>query len=200
MQQILAAVGSRPRSIGRVRRSSDEIYRQYRLVAGEQGHSFAAVAYAGKVAAFQTAGDSLDAALDALRAAIDADLAERTARRGDGELTSPDLERALDLLGIRKTPVQQHILERILASNQHPTTGQDLRLRSDFFEDALIRGLARLARTIADALQIDLSKGPASSAAAINLIVEAMGQEFNPASDWHFRPEFMIAVRRHMTK
>lgn len=198
MQQ---AVAIEPRSsLSKVSRRSDETYRHYRLVAGQKGDGYAAVAYAGRIQAFTVTGDTLDSATKALKTIIDDDFRDRAARRGGGTPTSQDFELALNLMGSRKTAVQQHILERTWMSDGGAVSLPQLQLRSDFGDDAIVRGLSRMARHIAEILDYSLPKGAASTAAALEMIIQPNDTVFDPHSDWTFRGEFVVAVRRHMTR
>lgn len=192
---------SAPRAaIGRAERRSDEIYRHYRLVAGQRGERFAAVAYAGKVQVFTTTGESLDEATGSLRQMIDNDIKHRADRRGVDRPSSLDFERALDLIGSRRTVVQHHLLERIMILGGETTSLEQLRTRSDFSHDALLRALARLARHIAAILDISLPKGPASGAVSMKLLIDTGGAKLDLDAEWTLQPEFVAAVRRHMAK
>jgi hypothetical protein len=184
----------------RAARHSDETYRYYRIVAGQRGLTFMAVAYPGKSRAFTARGETLEDAVEQTKTAIDADFEARLKLRGDSEPSHEDLVLALDLIGGRRSPVQQHLLHRIWQSGTNPTSIAILRGRSDFSTDALVRALTRLAKQIADALDIATPKGPGAVSAGLELLIEHVPAPVDPDAKWLFRRNFASAVARHMSR
>jgi hypothetical protein len=182
---------ARPKSP--VRRSLDEYYRHYRLIAGKRGESFSAVAYAGRILAFSATAQDVDAALDRLKALIDGDFAERREQRSDAFPSEAEFERALALAERRLTGSHIHLLETLRDGNGevHPL---QLQRRAGVDEEMLMRDMARLARLIADILDVGLPKGAANVAAALDMIALDIALPIERATPWLFRPQFAAAA------
>lgn len=186
--------------IGRAERQIDEAYRYYRVVAGQKGDAFAAVAYAGKLKAFSTTGESLETTIDGVHQLIDEDFDRRLQKRKDGKPSAQDFERALDLGHTRRTAVQQHLLERMWHIGDKPMSLDILQARSEFSTDAIMRAIVRLARQMADILGLTIAAGPNSGASAMAVLVDASAEEFDFSGIWVLNVEFYRALKRHMEK
>lgn len=181
-----------------VRRSTDETYRHYRLIAGQRGDGFSAVAYAGKTRIFTGSGSDLDGALDDLKGQIDRDFEDRAKRR-DGNLPSTEeLERALALTSRTITEPLRHLLEALRDGSE--VSPQQIQRRSGTEEDALIRDLVRLARTLADILSVPLPKGTGSAPVALDLIAETITLSGDAEEPWLFREAFVTAAEAHLAR
>lgn len=181
-----------------VRRSTDETYRHYRLIAGQRGDGFSAVAYAGKTRIFTGSGSDLDGALDDLKGQIDRDFEDRAKRR-DGNLPSTEeLERALALTSRTITEPLHHLLEALRDGSE--VSPQQIQRRSGAEEDALIRDLVRLARTLADILSVPLPKGTGSAPVALDLIAETITLSGDAEEPWLFREAFVTAAEAHLAR
>ncbi|GAA0447798.1 hypothetical protein [Sphingomonas molluscorum] len=192
-------VATAPRKIaGTPLRRADESYRHFRLVAAQTGIDHIAIAYAGKTPIFQLCAPDVDTALDDLRGRIDQDLARRAETRAGALPDSHDLQLALQLMDAHLTAASQHIISRVFDADW-PAGPTDILLRSTFGEDALLRGLVRLARQMAEVIAVPLPKGPNNANAALALLIEDVPEPFALDGEWHFRKEFMVAARRHMT-
>lgn len=181
-----------------VRRSADETYRHYRLIAGQNGEGFSAVAYVGKAKAFIASGSGVEATIDELKAQIDHDYARRAAHREGGIPTRDELQLALALASSAVKGPVPHILE---ALRDGPTVAPDqIRRGSGVDEEELMASLLRLARKIAAILNLPLSKGHGSAATALGLIVERIepGETFECAV-WIFRADFVAAAIAHLS-
>ncbi len=181
-----------------VRRSTDETYRHYRLVAGQRGGGFSSVAYAGKISIFSGSGCDLEGALDDLKGQIDRDFDTRALRR-EGELPSrEDLELALTLASTKITPSLQHLLEALRHGPE--VLPQLVQRRSGVDEETLMRDLVRMARSVADILGFTLPKGTGNAAAALNLIGERIAISREANQPWVFRPGFVAAAEAHLAR
>jgi hypothetical protein len=181
-----------------VRRSTDETYRHYRLIAGQRGDGFSAVAYAGKTCVFTGSGSDLDGALDDLKSQIDRDFESRAKRR-EGNLPSPEeLELALALASRTITGPLHHLLEVLRDGPE--VSPQQIQRRSGAEEDALIRDLVRLARALADILSVPLPKGTGSAPAALDLIAETIALNGDADEPWRFRGAFVTAAEAHLAR
>lgn len=183
-----------------VSRRADEIYRNYRLIGGSKGERFAAVAYAGKRQVFSAGGDDIDETLDALKRLIDDDFDNRAERRGHAGPSADDFELALDLASPKHTSVQRHVIEQIASHGDNPLSLLQMRRRSDFSEEALLRALARTAKVAAEMMQLKVPSGPSSAEAALELIALEAHANADPENFWTFRPEFVSAAARHIAR
>lgn len=181
-----------------VRRSTDETYRHYRLIAGRRGDGFSAVAYAGKIRVFTGSGGDLDGALDDLRSQIDRDFDSRASKREGERPSREELELALALATARITEALQNLFEAL----QHgpEISPQLVQRRSGVDEETLVRDLVRLARAVADILSVSLAKGTGNAAAALNLIAEQIGISGEADETWIFRSAFVAAVNAHLAR
>jgi hypothetical protein len=192
-------IATAPRKLaGTPMRRADETYRHFRLVAAQTGIDHIAIAYAGKSAMFQLCAPDLDTAMVNLRDAIDRDLDRREEARAGEKPDIHDLQLALELIDAHMTPASSHIIARVVAASW-PAGPSDILLRCTFAEDALLRGLVRLARQIADALGIKLPKHPQNAVAALALIIDDVPEPFGLKGPWHFRKDFMVAARHYLT-
>lgn len=175
-----------------------ETYRHYRLIAGQRGDGFSAVAYAGKTCVFTGSGSDLDGALDDLKSQIDRDFESRAKRR-EGNLPSPEeLELALALASRTITGPLHHLLEVLRDGPE--VSPQQIQRRSGAEEDALIRDLVRLARALADILSVPLPKGTGSAPAALDLIAETIALNGDADEPWRFRGAFVTAAEAHLAR
>lgn len=191
-------VARRTKVAGKVNRKLDESYRNYRLIAGQKGERFAAVAYAGKKPACSTAANELDEALDTLKLSIDRDFQNRAARIVDSGPTSEDFELALNLASARHTAAQRHVIARIAIEGAKPVSLQQLQRNSELSDDAVLRALARTAKMVADVLQIPVASGPARAEAAFDVIALQFDPSLRAEGRWLFRPDFVSAAARHI--
>ncbi|QHD70635.1 hypothetical protein GS397_26360 (plasmid) [Sphingobium yanoikuyae] len=181
-----------------VRRSTDETYRRYRLIAGQRGDGFSAVAYAGTVCVFTGSGCDLDGAIYDLKSQIDRDFDRRASERS-GELPSrEELELALALASTRITPALHHLLQALCHGPE--ISPQLVQRRSGASEETLMRDLVRLARSVADILSLPLPKGTANVGGALKLIGERVGISAGADETWIFRPAFVAAAEAHLVR
>lgn len=187
------------RSKSPIRRSLDEYYRHYRLIAGKRGDQYSAVAYAGRSLAFSASAADVDSALDQLKTLIDADFSQRHSQRRDAYPSAAEFARALALADRRLTGTHIHLLETVRdgKGEVHPF---QLQRRAGVDEEMLMREMARLARLIADILDIDLPKGAASAAAALDIVALDIAPPVDGATLWMFRPQFAAAIAYYLAR
>lgn len=190
-------VATNKRVAGKVNRKLDETYRKYRLIAGQKGERFAAVAYAGRKPACSTVADDLDEALDTLKQSIDRDYQKRAERLAESDPTQEDFELALDLASARYSAVQRHVVERIGIDGERPVSLQQLQRNSELTDEAVLRALARTAKMVAEVVQVSTPGGPASAEAAFDVIAVEFDTSEHAGGRWLFKPEFVIAAARH---
>jgi hypothetical protein len=181
-----------------VRRSTDETYRHYRLIAGQRGDGYSSVAYAGKIRVSTGSGSDLDGALDDLKAQIDRDFDTRALKRESELPAREELELALALASTRITGALQHLLEALRHGPE--ISPQLVQRRSGVDEETLMGDLVRLARSAADILSLALPKGTGNAAAALNLIAERIGISGEADETWVFRPAFVAAADAHLAR
>ena len=182
-------VGTKPPATvtSRARRRADASYRNFRLVVGQRGTTFAGVAYAGKIATFHAEAASLDAVESDLQKQIDADLSVRIEAAAENGWTKEDYLLAMFLISPILSPVQTHVISRIAETAGEPVTLEQLRWPSMFSEDAVQRGLTRLSKMLSHALYGAQENRPAEDGVA-NFVE---GDENQP---WTFRPNFVAAA------
>jgi hypothetical protein len=181
-----------------VRRSTDETYRHYRLIAGQRGDGFSAVAYAGKMRVFTGSGCDLDGALDDLKTQIDRDFDRKALQRESEFPSHEELELALALASTKITGALHHLLE--VVRHEPQISPLLVQRRAGVDEETLMRDLVRLARSVADILCLVLPKGTGSAAAALNLIGERIGTNGEADETWVFRPAFVAAADAHLAR
>lgn len=181
-----------------VRRSIDESYRRYRLIAGQRGDGFSAVAYAGKTPVYTGSGSDLDGALDDLKIQIDRDFERRVRERENGLPSCEEFSLALALASRKITGPMQYVLEALEAGSD--VSPQQMQRRSGADRDTLHRDLVRLLRTLADILGVKLPKGSANAVAALDLVMESMHSAGEDEETWTFRPAFVDAARDHLAR
>ncbi len=181
-----------------VRRSIDETYRHYRLIAGQRGEGFSAVAYAGKVRVFAVSGSDLDAALDDLKMQIDRDFEGRVRERDGDQPSSGELSLALALASHKITGPLQHLLESLQEGPELSLAQVERRSGAD--RDTVLRDLVRLSRTLADILGVTLPKGSGSASAALDLVTESMDPAVAEDNTWTFRTAFAEAAQDHLAR
>lgn len=188
----MQSVQTRPsnRKTRTARRRADAHYRNFRIVMGERGDHFAGVAYAGKIPVFDADAETLDGVDDALRNKIDADLNERRAKAASSYWICEDYVLALYLISPIMTPVQTHILRRVAEADGGPLDLEQLRWPSAFVDDAVTRGLSRLARMVSHALDGSAASGSAGPQSALATLID--GDDMPP---WRFRRAFVAAAR-----
>jgi hypothetical protein len=169
------------------------------LIAGKRGEKFSAVAYAGRTLAFSATAADVDSALDELKALVDGDFAKRREQRRDACPSAAEFERALALADRRLTGTHIHLLETLRDGNGevHPL---QLQRRAGIDEEMLMREMARLARLMADILDIGLPKGGANVAAAMDVIALDVALPVDRATLWVFRPQFAAAAGFHLAR
>lgn len=189
------------RSAGRlapIRRSLDETYRYYRLIAGQRGDGFSAVAYAGKTSVFTGSGSDLEGALDDLKSQIDRNYADHLSRRKDNHPSPDELVLAFSLLSEKINDRVQSVLEALTAGCE--VSVQQVLRRSGGDHEILRRDIARLARSIAAILSISLPKGPANTSAALDLIMEPSCVADEAEEIWTFRRAFTEAAKKYLAE
>lgn len=182
-------VGTKPPATvtSRARRRADASYRNFRLVVGQRGTTFAGVAYAGKIATFHAEAASLDAVESGLQNQIDGDLNARIAAATENGWTKEDYLLALFLISSSLSPVQTHVISRIAETAGDPLTLEQLRWPSVFSEDAVQRGLTRLSKMLSHAMHGAQEKRPVED--GLENFVE--GDAIQP---WTFRPNVVAAA------
>lgn len=180
------------------RRSTDETYRSFRLLAGQRGDGFSSAAYAGKNCVFAGSGSDLDGALDDIKTQIDEDFARRAVRLNDNRLSVADFELALALSERRITPALQHVLE-MLADGEEVSMAQ-IERRAGAGREVLIDDILRLARAIARVFAIDLPRGADKARSALHLIVEQIIGRQSADEAWTFRASFVEAAQRYLNR
>lgn len=150
----MQSLGSKPpaRVTSNARRRADSSYRNFRIVAGQRGTTFAGVAYAGKIATFHAEAASLDAVEGDLQKQIDDDLSSRIQSATDNGWTKDDYLLAMFLISPILSPVQTHVISRIAETAGKPLTLEQLRWPSIFSDDAVQRSLTRLSKMLSHAL------------------------------------------------
>jgi hypothetical protein len=181
-----------------VRRSLDETYRHFRLIAGQRGDGFSAVAYAGKARIFAGSGSDLEGALDDLKSQIDRKYSECLAQRDGGQPTCEELSLALALASEKINARLQHLLEALTIGSD-VSVHQVLR-RSGSDRETLLRDIVRLARLISSILGIPLPKGPANASAALDVVLKSPGVMEEAEENWAFRPAFAEAAKTYLEK
>jgi len=181
-----------------VRRSTDETYRHYRLIAGQRGDGFSAVAYAGKFRVFTGSGSDLDGALDDLKTQIDRDFALRAGQRKGGLPSSEELQLALPLASRAMTSPIMHLLEAL--RDGPAVSPKQMQRTSGAEEETLLRDLVRLARTVATILALPLPKGNGNATAALDLLAERIAPNREASAVWVFRPAFVAAALAHLAR
>lgn len=192
-QRVQATNQRRP-----VRRSKDETYRNYRLMAGQRGDGFSSVAYAGKTRVFSGSGSDLDGALDDVKTQIDKDFASRKARLDSGGLSPEDFELALALCARKITATLEQFLPMLHGGPSLPLSQAERRASVD--RETLRAELLRLARAIANVLNLAGPKSSDNTFSALNLMVETISARGSTDETWTFRPSFVKAVLRHLER
>lgn len=180
------------------RRSRDEFYRDFRLIAGQRGDGFSSVAYAGKTSVFTGSGSDLDSALDDIKNQIDEDFSRRAARLEDDEPSAADFELALALAERKMTPALHHVLEMLAEGTEFSLL--QIERRAGIERDALVDEMLRFARTIARIFAQDLPSGSDHYRSALNLMVEQIIGQQSKTETWMFRSSFAEATRRYLNR
>jgi hypothetical protein len=181
-----------------IRRSIDETYRHYRLIAGQRGDGFSAIAYAGNVRVFTGSGSDLDGALDDLKMQIDRDFDRRVGQREGEQPSQEELELALSLASRKITPPLRHLLDVLNAAPE--VSLQQVQRRSGVDRGILLRDLVRLSRALADILGVTLPKGSSNASSALSLVTESMRPAGETDEIWTFRPAFIAAAGDRSTR
>ena len=178
------------------RRSRDEFYRNFQLVAGQRGDGFSSVAYAGRTSMFAGSGSDLDAALDDIKDQIDKDFAHRAARLQNDGLSAADFELALALVERQMPPAVHHVLEMLADEFFNDTATTEIYTLS--LHDALVAQMLRFARAIAGVYARDPRTGPDNARSTLNLIVEQIIGHQSTDETWTFRLSFVEAARSYL--
>lgn len=181
-----------------VRRSSDETYCHYRLIAGQRGDGFSAVAYAGKTLVHTGSGSDLEGALDDVKIQIDRDFERRVRERDNGMPSCEEFSLALALASRKITGPMQNLLDSL--ENDSAVLPRQMQRRLGADRDTLHQDLVRLSRALADILAVKLPKGSANSGAALDLIMESMHSAGEDEEIWTFRPAFVEAGREQLAR
>lgn len=178
------------------RRSRDEFYRNFQLVAGQRGDGFSSVAYAGRTSMFAGSGSDLDAALDDIKDQIDKDFAHRAARLQNDGLSAADFELALALVERQMPPAVHHVLEML--ADETELSLLQVERRAGIERDALVAQMLRFARAIAGVYARDPRTGPDNARSTLNLIVEQIIGHQSTDETWTFRLSFVEAARSYL--
>lgn len=181
-----------------IRRSLDQTYRHYRLIAGQRGDGFSAIAYAGKDRMFAGSGSDLEGALDDLKSQIDHKFSECVARRDGGQPTCDELSLALALASEKINDRMQHLLEALTTGSE--VSVHQISRRSGSDRETLLRDIVRLARLISSILSISLPKGPANASAALDVVLNSPSVAEEAEEKWTFRPAFVEAAKKYLEK
>lgn len=175
-------------------RQAEEAYRRYRIVAGQRGHKFMAVAYAGRSCKFSVDRANAIEAVDAIKSLIDVDYAQRSeARRGP--ISDDEMLFALELTSDRHTAAINHVLDWVVRYGDGPASLAVIGNSSDLTTVQLARGLGKLAKDIAEILELS-DHGPEAGSNNLGLLIDPVPEHLERDSGWHFTQPFVDAARR----
>jgi hypothetical protein len=140
------------REIRMARLRAGASYRNFQIAFERRGTIYVGTAYAGKIASFHAAADTLDAVESDLRKQIDADLRDRINAAISNGWTEDDYLLAMFLVSPILSPVQTHLIKRLAETAGKPVTLEQLRWPSIFSSDAVERSLVRLSKMLTHAL------------------------------------------------
>jgi hypothetical protein len=166
----------------------------YRIIAGQQGKSFKAIAYVGMRKVAETSEENADKAIESLKALLDAKTAKRKEERKQEVPSSAEFQDALEAL---RASMPRNLMNILLTHRRLPdNTGTMLqlaRISSAWTPTVMGVEYARLGRKISRLLGFSpVAKGLEPH--LIPIVVFATPKGSVNKGIWKLRPQFVAAL------